>query len=126
VGGIAFDKGCYTGQEVIARAHYRGRVKRRMQRFVSQQACRLTPGETGQLADGRAFKVVLSAPLADGRCDFLAVASITGADATAEPAAGMSGAVAGATAATTASTAAAPPVGILDAVQVDLPYRLPD
>lgn len=126
VGGIAFDKGCYTGQEVIARAHYRGRVKRRMQRFVSQQACRLTPGETGQLADGRAFKVVLNAPLADGRCDFLAVASITGADATAEPAAGMSGAVAGATAATTASTAAAPPVGILDAVQVDLPYRLPD
>ena len=31
--GIAFDKGCYTGQEVIARAHYRGRVKRRMQRL---------------------------------------------------------------------------------------------
>ncbi len=32
---IAFDKGCYTGQEVIARAHYRGRVKRRLQRFLS-------------------------------------------------------------------------------------------
>ncbi|RYZ57609.1 MAG: folate-binding protein, partial [Proteobacteria bacterium] len=28
--GIAFDKGCYTGQEIIARAHYRGRVKRRL------------------------------------------------------------------------------------------------
>jgi folate-binding protein YgfZ len=26
LGAIAFDKGCYTGQEVIARAHYRGRV----------------------------------------------------------------------------------------------------
>ncbi len=25
LGAIAFDKGCYTGQEVIARAHYRGR-----------------------------------------------------------------------------------------------------
>ena len=24
LGAIAFDKGCYTGQEVIARAHYRG------------------------------------------------------------------------------------------------------
>ena len=35
LGAIAFDKGCYTGQEVIARAHYRGRVKRRMQRFVT-------------------------------------------------------------------------------------------
>ncbi|MGH8140769.1 MAG: YgfZ/GcvT domain-containing protein [Steroidobacteraceae bacterium] len=70
---IAFDKGCYTGQEVIARAHYRGRVKRRMQRFVSREACRLQPGDAGQLADGRSFKVVLAAQLADGRCDFLAV-----------------------------------------------------
>ncbi len=29
IGAVSFDKGCYTGQEVIARAHYRGRVKRR-------------------------------------------------------------------------------------------------
>ena len=29
-GGIDFGKGCYPGQEVIARAHYRGTVKRRM------------------------------------------------------------------------------------------------
>lgn len=29
-GGLAFDKGCYTGQEVIARLHYRGGIKRRM------------------------------------------------------------------------------------------------
>jgi folate-binding protein YgfZ len=76
LGGIAFDKGCYTGQEVIARAHYRGRVKRRMQRFVSRGACQLSPGDAGQLTDGRTFKVVLSAPLADGRCDFLAVVSL--------------------------------------------------
>lgn len=27
---ISFKKGCYTGQEVVARAHYRGEVKRRM------------------------------------------------------------------------------------------------
>jgi folate-binding protein YgfZ len=76
---IAFDKGCYTGQEVIARAHYRGRVKRRMQRFVSRDACRLAPGDSGQLADGRAFKVVLATQLPDGRCDFLAVAPVVGA-----------------------------------------------
>ena len=44
-------------------------------------ACQLSPGDSGQLADGRTFKVVLSAALADGRCDFLAVASIAGADA---------------------------------------------
>jgi folate-binding protein YgfZ len=29
-GHISFSKGCYTGQEVIARLHYRGRAKRRM------------------------------------------------------------------------------------------------
>ena len=28
--GISFDKGCYTGQEVIARLHYLGKLKRRM------------------------------------------------------------------------------------------------
>jgi len=27
---ISFKKGCYTGQEIVARAHYRGSVKRRM------------------------------------------------------------------------------------------------
>jgi tRNA-modifying protein YgfZ len=97
VGGIAFDKGCYTGQEVIARAHYRGRVKRRMQRFVSREPCQLSPGDSGQLADGRTFKVVLSAPLADGRCDFLAVASMTGTDAAAmDAAAGARGTGSGA------------------------------
>ncbi|MGQ0587855.1 MAG: CAF17-like 4Fe-4S cluster assembly/insertion protein YgfZ, partial [Gammaproteobacteria bacterium] len=31
LGGISFDKGCYTGQEIIARVHYRGAVKRHMQ-----------------------------------------------------------------------------------------------
>ncbi len=30
VGGISFNKGCYPGQEVIARIHYRGALKRRM------------------------------------------------------------------------------------------------
>ena len=30
LGYISFKKGCYTGQEIVARAHYRGAVKRRM------------------------------------------------------------------------------------------------
>lgn len=28
--GISFNKGCYTGQEIVARVHYRGAIKRRM------------------------------------------------------------------------------------------------
>ena len=29
VGGVSFQKGCYPGQEVVARSHYRGTLKRR-------------------------------------------------------------------------------------------------
>ncbi len=76
LGAIAFDKGCYTGQEVIARAHYRGRVKRRLQRFRSRGPLDLGPGDNGELADGRAFTVVEAMRLGDGRCEFLAVAPL--------------------------------------------------
>ncbi|MCC2655932.1 MAG: folate-binding protein [Panacagrimonas sp.] len=30
LGGISFDKGCYTGQEVVARLHYLGNLKKRL------------------------------------------------------------------------------------------------
>jgi folate-binding protein YgfZ len=30
VGGVSFKKGCYPGQEVVARSHYLGKLKRRM------------------------------------------------------------------------------------------------
>ena len=35
LGAVSFTKGCYTGQEIIARTHYRGAVKRRMFRFAA-------------------------------------------------------------------------------------------
>jgi len=34
--GISFKKGCYIGQEPIARMHYRGQTKRRAARFIGQ------------------------------------------------------------------------------------------
>ncbi len=43
LGGIDFKKGCYPGQEVVARAHYRGAVKRRMFRATVASG-----GRTGQ------------------------------------------------------------------------------
>ena len=30
LGGISFNKGCYTGQEIIARTHYLGKAKREL------------------------------------------------------------------------------------------------
>jgi len=73
---VSFTKGCYTGQEVIARAHYRGRVKRRMQRFETVSAAQLAPGDSGQLEDGRGFRVVEAITRPDGSCEFLAVAPL--------------------------------------------------
>lgn len=33
-GAVSFDKGCYTGQEVVARTEHRGRSRRRLARYV--------------------------------------------------------------------------------------------
>ena len=33
---VSFKKGCFTGQEVIARIHYRGRVKRCLELIKSK------------------------------------------------------------------------------------------
>ena len=33
IGGVSFSKGCYPGQEIVARMHYLGRLKQRMYRF---------------------------------------------------------------------------------------------
>jgi folate-binding protein YgfZ len=102
IGAISFNKGCYTGQEIIARAHYRGRMKRRMQRFLSTVPVALAPGETVTLDDGRSAQVVDATTHADGRTEFLAVTSL---GAPAEPA--------------TAATR-------LAASQLPLPYALPE
>ena len=37
IGAVSFDKGCYPGQEIVARTHYRGASKRRTHRFESRQ-----------------------------------------------------------------------------------------
>lgn len=34
---VSFDKGCYPGQEIVARTHYRGATRRRTHRFESAQ-----------------------------------------------------------------------------------------
>ena len=44
-GHISFRKGCYTGQEVVARMHYRGKAKRRLYR------AKLLPGDRGAGTD---------------------------------------------------------------------------
>jgi len=43
--GINFKKGCYTGQEIVARTHYLGKVKRRMYRAFIRSQVDLNPGD---------------------------------------------------------------------------------
>jgi folate-binding protein YgfZ len=43
VGGVNFQKGCYPGQEVVARSQYRGTLKRRA--FVFESAAAASPGQ---------------------------------------------------------------------------------
>lgn len=84
LGGIAFDKGCYTGQEVIARAHYRGKVKRRLQRWLNTSGTPLKPGDPARAGDGRALSVVSVAPADHGQA-ILAVGNFGALGAAAEP-----------------------------------------
>ena len=85
LGAIAFDKGCYTGQEVIARAHYRGRVKRRLQRWHAPAGAAPHAGDSARTGDGRALTVVRAAPGLDGGWDLLAVGTFAVGAAGAAP-----------------------------------------
>jgi tRNA-modifying protein YgfZ len=80
LGAIAFDKGCYTGQEVVARAHYRGRVKRRLQRWHAPPGPEPRPGASVRAADGRSLTVVRAAVGEEGGWDLLAVGNFAAAE----------------------------------------------
>ena len=70
---ISFDKGCYTGQEIVARTHYRGATKRRTLRFQSDAPV----AEGDKVADGeRDIGEVLNV----AGTDLLAVVPIDKAD----------------------------------------------
>ena len=62
LGGVDFQKGCYPGQEIVARAQYRGQVKRRMVQM--QGAAR--PGEEfngGTVVDAARGELLVVAPV---------------------------------------------------------------
>lgn len=73
--GISFDKGCYTGQEIIARTQYRGKIKRHMQRFTTQTENLPTPNQALYTIDtDKAFATVVSAEYnVSGDAELLAV-----------------------------------------------------
>ncbi len=80
IGGISFNKGCYTGQEVVARMQYLGQLKRRTYRLTltpiptNTQAFIPAPGTDIVDAEGKSVGTVIDAAPSDSeRLAMLAV-----------------------------------------------------
>lgn len=58
VGAVDFKKGCYLGQEIVARLHYRGQPKRRLYR--GESVAPQSEGEAVRDQSGRALGTVLA------------------------------------------------------------------
>jgi folate-binding protein YgfZ len=83
VGGVSFKKGCYPGQEIVARTQYLGKVKRRMFRARIESGTPLAGAhlyapETGDQSCGQ---VVNAAPAPNGSIEVLAVIQASCAEA---------------------------------------------
>jgi folate-binding protein YgfZ len=61
IGAVSFDKGCYLGQEIVARAQHRGQVKRHLSRLTWSGAAVPAAGTALQDDDGHARGVLLQA-----------------------------------------------------------------
>lgn len=82
VGGVSFQKGCYPGQEIVARTQYLGKVKRRMVRAKLETA--FPPGTdvfTPEAGEQHCGAVVLTAPAPEGGFESLLVVQSSGAEA---------------------------------------------
>jgi folate-binding protein YgfZ len=78
IGGVDFKKGCYPGQEIVARAQYRGQVKRRMVRVRAPRGIELRAGQdlySDDNADQPSGTVVNVAP-GEAGTELLAVVQI--------------------------------------------------
>ena len=82
LGGVSFQKGCYTGQEIIARTQYLGRLKERMHLFHVDAPPPL-PGSRlfgAVFGDQACGTVVDAAPAPESGSDLLAVVQMTALD----------------------------------------------
>ena len=85
IGGVSFNKGCYPGQEIVARTHYLGKLKKRMFR-VHTDAAELPAAGTDvfspEFGEQSAGKVVIAAPAPSGGFDALVVLQTSSAEST--------------------------------------------
>lgn len=73
-GGVSFTKGCYVGQEIIARTQHLGTLKRHLHRFTVTHHDNLSPGDALKNKNNETMGVVIDAlSLNDHVFDVLAV-----------------------------------------------------
>jgi folate-binding protein YgfZ len=74
LGGVHFKKGCYTGQEIIARMHFLGQLKKSLFRFRLDQPDQMPAPGTSILAGERSVGTLINAVrFVDGTIELLAV-----------------------------------------------------
>ena len=76
--GISFTKGCYSGQEIVARTQNLGRIKRRMFRFSTSESWTPVAGET-LFENGKATGIIVRGVSDGTTADFLAVVPLASA-----------------------------------------------
>ncbi|WP_394752185.1 YgfZ/GcvT domain-containing protein [Crenothrix sp.] len=83
LGGVSFNKGCYTGQEIVARTHYLGKTKRAL--FIAEcDSVHLPAGNAAVFDENpdntQAVGSVLSAQHSHNKCKMLVVLSVSETD----------------------------------------------
>ncbi|MCV6627654.1 MAG: tRNA-modifying protein YgfZ, partial [Cellvibrionaceae bacterium] len=81
-GGISYDKGCYTGQEIIARMQYRGNLKRHLL-YLHSDTANTAPAVGQALYNGQkeqAIGYIVDALLSSKGIEALAVCTDESAD----------------------------------------------
>lgn len=84
VGGLSFTKGCYPGQEIVARMKYLGKLKRRM--YVAHVDSDTPPEPSAAIMAGadsgerKVGEIVMAQPVPQGGVDLLAVIEIESAN----------------------------------------------
>ncbi len=86
IGAISFSKGCYPGQEIVARTHYLGKIKRRTYRAHLDSDAVPAPGDKVFSADNNdqsSGMIVNAAPAPGGGFDVLAAIQTSSAESSA-------------------------------------------
>jgi tRNA-modifying protein YgfZ len=89
IGGVSFQKGCYPGQEIVARSQYLGKIKRRMYLANIRPGISENPVEAGNelfgadMGEQSIGMVVNASPSPEGGFDVLAVIQVSSVEAAA-------------------------------------------